>query len=187
MVWLERYWAAASSPPSAAQRQHPAIPHARLPGTAIPPTHRFTPFEREDTFTGSLLFFHPHPVLDISSLPLSRSPLHGSTKHKNNSTCPPHNNNVSTLWPLHRRRPHADMPFPRSQLATFPPILAQPPSMSAKVIVVGGGLSGLSAAHTVLERGGNVVSSRCRCVACEICVLTPSSAPPRQELVHGCK
>lgn len=30
----------------------------------------------------------------------------------------------------------------------------------AKVIVVGGGLSGLSAAHTVLERGGNVVSTR---------------------------
>ncbi|RSH83425.1 uncharacterized protein EHS24_007109 [Apiotrichum porosum] len=29
--------------------------------------------------------------------------------------------------------------------------------MSAKVIVVGGGLSGLSAAHTVLERGGNVL------------------------------
>ena len=28
----------------------------------------------------------------------------------------------------------------------------------SKVIVVGGGLSGLSAAHTVLERGGNVVS-----------------------------
>lgn len=27
-----------------------------------------------------------------------------------------------------------------------------------KVIIVGGGLSGLSAAHTVLERGGNVVS-----------------------------
>lgn len=73
MVWLERYWAAASSPPSAAQRQHPAIPHARLPGTAIPPTHRFTPFEREDTFTGSLLFFHPHPVLDISSPSLSLS------------------------------------------------------------------------------------------------------------------
>lgn len=32
---------------------------------------------------------------------------------------------------------------------------------NAKVIVVGGGLSGLSAAHTVLERGGNVVSSSC--------------------------
>ena len=30
--------------------------------------------------------------------------------------------------------------------------------MSHKVIIVGGGLSGLSAAHTVLERGGNVVS-----------------------------
>jgi monoamine oxidase len=29
---------------------------------------------------------------------------------------------------------------------------------NAKVIIVGGGLSGLSAAHTVLERGGNVVS-----------------------------
>lgn len=28
-----------------------------------------------------------------------------------------------------------------------------------KVIVVGGGLSGLSAAHTVIERGGNVVST----------------------------
>lgn len=28
-----------------------------------------------------------------------------------------------------------------------------------KVIIVGGGLSGLSAAHTVLERGGNVVST----------------------------
>jgi succinate dehydrogenase/fumarate reductase flavoprotein subunit len=28
---------------------------------------------------------------------------------------------------------------------------------NAKVIIVGGGLSGLSAAHTVLERGGNVV------------------------------
>lgn len=27
----------------------------------------------------------------------------------------------------------------------------------AKVIVVGGGLSGLSAAHTILERGGNVL------------------------------
>lgn len=27
----------------------------------------------------------------------------------------------------------------------------------AQVIVVGGGLSGLSAAHTVLERGGRVV------------------------------
>jgi len=29
--------------------------------------------------------------------------------------------------------------------------------MAAQVIVVGGGLSGLSAAHTVLEHGGNVV------------------------------
>ncbi|KAK1921536.1 FAD binding domain-containing protein [Papiliotrema laurentii] len=29
--------------------------------------------------------------------------------------------------------------------------------MTAKVIIVGGGLSGLSAAHTVLERGGNVI------------------------------
>jgi succinate dehydrogenase/fumarate reductase flavoprotein subunit len=29
--------------------------------------------------------------------------------------------------------------------------------MSTKVIIVGGGLSGLSAAHTVLERGGNVL------------------------------
>jgi heterodisulfide reductase subunit A-like polyferredoxin len=28
--------------------------------------------------------------------------------------------------------------------------------MSAQVIIVGGGLSGLSAAHTVLERGGSV-------------------------------
>jgi len=27
----------------------------------------------------------------------------------------------------------------------------------AQVIIVGGGLSGLSAAHTVLEKGGNVV------------------------------
>ncbi len=29
--------------------------------------------------------------------------------------------------------------------------------MAGKVIVVGGGLSGLSAAHTVLERGGRVL------------------------------
>lgn len=29
--------------------------------------------------------------------------------------------------------------------------------MENKVIVVGGGLAGLSAAHTVLERGGNVL------------------------------
>src|SRR5690349_6562120 len=29
--------------------------------------------------------------------------------------------------------------------------------MASQVIVVGGGLSGLSAAHTVLERGGNVL------------------------------
>ena len=29
--------------------------------------------------------------------------------------------------------------------------------MSTKVIVVGGGLSGLSAAHTVIEHGGNVI------------------------------
>jgi succinate dehydrogenase/fumarate reductase flavoprotein subunit len=30
-------------------------------------------------------------------------------------------------------------------------------SLGSKVIIVGGGLSGLSAAHTVLERGGNVL------------------------------
>ena len=29
--------------------------------------------------------------------------------------------------------------------------------MASQVIVVGGGLSGLSAAHTVLEHGGNVL------------------------------
>jgi succinate dehydrogenase/fumarate reductase flavoprotein subunit len=29
--------------------------------------------------------------------------------------------------------------------------------MASQVIVVGGGLAGLSAAHTVIERGGNVV------------------------------
>ena len=29
--------------------------------------------------------------------------------------------------------------------------------MASTVIVVGGGLAGLSAAHTVLERGGNVL------------------------------
>ena len=29
--------------------------------------------------------------------------------------------------------------------------------MSQKIIVIGGGLSGLSAAHTILERGGNVL------------------------------
>jgi succinate dehydrogenase/fumarate reductase flavoprotein subunit len=29
--------------------------------------------------------------------------------------------------------------------------------MAQQIIVVGGGLSGLSAAHTVLERGGNVL------------------------------
>lgn len=29
--------------------------------------------------------------------------------------------------------------------------------MSQKTIVVGGGLAGLSAAHTILERGGNVL------------------------------
>lgn len=31
------------------------------------------------------------------------------------------------------------------------------PSLNNQIIVVGGGLSGLSAAHTVIEQGGNVL------------------------------
>jgi glycine/D-amino acid oxidase-like deaminating enzyme len=54
---------------------------------------------------------------------------------------------------------------------------------NAKVIIVGGGLSGLSAAHTVLERGGNVVSTPARFNI----AVTDASDPARQELVHGCE
>lgn len=54
---------------------------------------------------------------------------------------------------------------------------------NAKVIIVGGGLSGLSAAHTVLERGGNVVS---RLGAIAMAVFDGID-PARQELFHGCK
>jgi flavin-dependent dehydrogenase len=39
--------------------------------------------------------------------------------------------------------------------AIFPAL--SPSNTMAQIIVVGGGLAGLSAAHTILERGGNVL------------------------------
>lgn len=35
--------------------------------------------------------------------------------------------------------------------------VSAPTQMASQIIVVGGGLAGLSAAHTILERGGSVV------------------------------